>query len=116
MSKTRAIRSVLLAAFLFLGAACTPHQAIDLIFPGADNSTAHRVASCESEYVVTAVSDTNDHGLFQINGPTWNKPWHSDPVAQWIGDHWHLRYDPVVNAIMAKKIRDSQGWDAWTCY
>lgn len=116
------IKTLIAIAVLGLTAgACTPAQAIALIFPN-EQATARRVAACESgggsfeNINIYAVSPTNDHGMFQINATTWNKPWHSDPVAQWIGDHWHLRYDPVVNAIMAKKIRQSQGWDAWTCY
>lgn len=93
--------------------ACTPHQAIDTIFPD-EAATAHRVAKCESNYNPNAVSPTNDHGLFQINA-MWNKPGHHDPVADWIGRNWHRRYDPVVNTIMARKIRDAYGWGMWAC-
>jgi len=95
--------------------ACNPHYAIQRYFP-TEQETAHRVVQCESGYDVNAVSPTNDHGLFQINGTTWNKPGHSDPVADWIGRHWHLRFDPEINAQMAKKIRDKYGWKMWSCY
>lgn len=94
--------------------ACTPHQVIQTVFHD-EVSTAFRVADCESNYDPSAVSPTNDHGLFQINA-MWNQPGHSDPVADWIGRHWHLRYDPVYNALMAKMIRDSYGWYMWSCY
>lgn len=111
--KRRLLTPILALALLF-ATACTPQQAIAAIFPH-ETAKATRVASCESELVPTAVSPTNDHGLFQINAPTWNKPWHPDPVAQWIGANWHKRYDPVTNAIMAKMIRDKYGWAQWTC-
>jgi hypothetical protein len=94
--------------------ACTPAQAIDAVFHD-DRATAHRIARCESNYDPHAVSHTGDHGLFQINAATWNKPGHADPVADWIGRHWHRRYDPVINAVMARKIRDRYGWRMWAC-
>ncbi len=106
--------ALLAAAGLFLSA-CTPRQAIDAIFTGSDNATAHRIVACESGYDPNAVSPTGDHGTFQINAATWNKPGHPDPVADWIGRNWHRRYDPVVNTLMAKKIRDAYGWRMWAC-
>lgn len=104
----------LLVGLLLIGSACTPHEVIYHIFPN-EIDTAHRIVRCESNYDVNAVSPTNDHGLFQINA-MWNKPGHSDEVADWIGRHWNLRYDPVYNALMAKMIRDKYGWDMWSCY
>lgn len=83
---------------------------------GTEYRTALRVAKCESRLDPNAISDTNDHGLLQINATTWNKPWHSDPVAQYIGNNWHNVYDPYHNALMAKKIRDRYGWSKWSCY
>lgn len=107
--------TVLIAALaLLFGAACTPQQAIQAIFP-QEVSKATSIAQCESRMDPNAVSPTNDHGLFQINATTWNKPGHADPVADWIGRNWHKRYDPVTNAIMAKKIRDRYGWNMWAC-
>lgn len=108
-------RFIALCAILGLMTACTPHQAIDVLFKGSDNATAHRIAKCESNYNPSAVSRTNDHGLFQINATTWNKPGHPDPVADWIGRNWHKRYDPATNAIMAKMIKDKYGWKMWSC-
>jgi hypothetical protein len=106
--------SVALFAVVVLSA-CTPHQAIDTLFKGSDNATAHRVVKCESNYNPNAVSRTNDHGLFQINA-MWNKPGHHDPVADWIGRNWHKRYEPATNALMAKMIRDKYGWKMWACH
>lgn len=114
ITRKRKRTSALLVAALLFGSACTPHEVIYHVFPN-ELQTAHRVAECESRYDVNAVSRTNDHGLFQINA-IWNQPGHSDPVADWIGRHWHLRYDPVYNALMAKKIRDKYGWGMWSCY
>lgn len=108
------LRVLLLSVAMFAVAACTPQEVIDHIFAG-EVGKATAIAQCESEMDVNAVSHTNDHGLFQINEPTWNRPDHSDEVARWIGKHWHLRYDPAVNAIMAKKIRDKYGWKMWEC-
>lgn len=109
------MRRLALVAVALLLTACTPQQAIDAIFP-AERAVAHRIAQCESNYNPWAVSPTNDHGLFQINGTTWNKPGHADPVADYIGRNWHRRYDPVVNATMARKIRDAYGWRMWACF
>lgn len=112
LNKLKRFGGLLIAVVML--SACTPHQAIDVIFKG-DTTTAHRVAKCESNYNPDAVSPTGDHGLFQINH-IWNKPGHHDPVADWIGRNWHKRYDPVTNSIMAKMIRDKYGWGMWSCY
>lgn len=76
---------------------------------------ACRVAACESKYDTGAVSPTNDHGLFQINEPTWNKPGHHDPVADWIGRNWSGVYSARVNMEMARRIVASYGWGMWSC-
>lgn len=105
----------MLIPFALVAGACSPQQVIDAIFYD-DRATAHRVADCESNYDPGAVSPTGDHGLFQINAATWNKPGHPDPVADFIGRNWHRRYDPVMNALMANKIQDRYGWRMWSCY
>ena len=109
------MRALALAVAALLLSACTPRQAIDVIFTGHDNATAHRIAACESGYNPNAVSRTADHGVFQINAPTWARPGHPDPVADWIGRNWHRRYDPVVNTLMAKMIQQKYGWAMWAC-
>lgn len=112
-NKLRAIFVSLIAVVAL--SACTPQDAINVIFTGSDNATAHRVVKCESNYNPNAVSPTNDHGLFQINA-MWNKPGHPDEVADWIGRNWSKRYDPATNALMAKMIRQKYGWKQWSCY
>lgn len=114
MNKLRTLFISVIAVVML--SACTPHQAINTLFTGSDNTTAHRVVKCESNYNPNAVSSTNDHGLFQINATTWNKPGHPDPVADFIGRNWHRRYEPAMNALMAKKIRERYGWKMWSCY
>lgn len=84
------------------------------VFPGEVNY-ACQVMWCESRGDAGARSSTNDHGLLQINAPTWNRPGHSDPVAHFIGSHWHLIYDPWSNLVMAEKIRSKYGWRMWSC-
>lgn len=84
------------------------------VFPG-EVPKACSVLVCESKGDPGAVSDTNDHGLLQVNAPTWNHPGHSDAVAHFIGVHWDRIYDPWSNLVMAQKIRHHYGWDQWTC-
>lgn len=96
----------------------TPERIIEEVFAG-QVATAKRVAWCESKFDTAPrrnPSPTNDWGLFQINATTWNKPNHPDPVAQFIGAHWHNVTDPWTNALMAKKIVDRYGWRMWSCY
>ena len=103
----------LVLASLAMGA-CSPEGAIAVHFP-SEIGKATAIAQCESGMDPNAVSSTNDHGLFQINATTWNKPGHPDPVADYIGRHWHLRYDAYHNAHFAKLIRQKYGWDMWAC-
>jgi hypothetical protein len=63
------------------------------------------VLLCESSGDTGARSRTNDHGLLQINAPTWNRPGHSDPVAHFIGVHWDRVYDGWSNLVMGPEDR-----------
>lgn len=109
------MKRIILAIFLTLTlGACSPHQVVATIFPG-EVTKASSVVGCESEWNTYAVnSSSGASGLFQIH-PFWNKPGHADPVADYIGRNWHKRFDPTTNALMAKKIRDTYGWDEWVC-
>lgn len=116
--RRRARRLPLLAVFgiaLLFGAACTPQEAVWMHF--ADNgssgelhSQAQRVVSCESGWNPTAVSPTNDHGLFQIN-----RRWHEASFTQVTGQSWDKVYDPYWNALYARHIYNTQGWSPWSC-
>jgi hypothetical protein len=85
-------------------------------YGGAVVTTARRIVACESGFNPRAVSSTGDYGTFQINKATWNKPGHSDPVADFIGRNWGQVFDPFVNAEMARRIYAAYGWRMWACY
>ena len=85
-------------------------------FPGEESTACRVFIGCESGGDPNAVSATGDHGISQINAATWNRPGHHDPVADWIGRHWHDVYDPDTNLAMAKRIRDAYGWGSWSCF
>lgn len=59
----------------------------------------------ESNWRPTAVSATDDHGLVQLNRPSWQR---------YFGARWSLRYDPVANVRMGYRVWRLQGWSAWT--
>lgn len=108
------VRRIIFVIAVFALSACTPEAIIREVF-GAEGDRAVRIAKCESQLNPDAVSSTNDHGIMQINRPTWNKPNHPDPVAQFIGQNWHNVYDARTNAEMALKIRQTYGWQMWSC-
>jgi hypothetical protein len=92
---------------LTLGA-CSPQQWINNVF-GAEAPAATRVAQCESHMNPGAVSATNDHGLFQINGV------HRPAFSRVTGQPWSEIYNPEWNTRFAKHLYDTQGWRPWTC-
>ena len=101
-------RLVLFAGALLVGGACTPNEAIAVLFQ--DNAgSATRVAECESGMDPGAVSPTNDHGLFQINAV------HQQQFEQVTGQPWSSVYDPYWNTYYAKWLYDNQGWGPWAC-
>lgn len=92
------------------------HPAIAAHFgTGELGHQAQRVAACESELDAGAVSPTNDHGLFQINRPTWDKPEAWDGWQQVTGTSWSAVYDADTNARFARQLYDRSGWGPWTC-
>ncbi len=107
--RLRAARLALaLGAAGLLGGACTPNEAIAVLFP--DNAgEATRIADCESSMDPNAVSRTNDHGLFQINAV------HQADFERVTGQPWSAVYDPYWNSVFAKHLYDTQGWQPWTC-
>jgi len=100
---------VALGVALLGGAACSPQQQIAQIF-GAKAAEAERVAWCESRLDPSAVSSTNDHGLFQINAT-----YHRTSFEQVTGQPWEMVYDGFWNTVYAKHLYDTQGWQPWTC-
>ncbi len=106
----------LLAVLALALAGCSPAQAIALTFgnqavggSGRLAAEANQVAWCESEHTPTAVSPTNDHGLFQINAV------HQRSFTAVTGQPWSAVYEPLWNAVYAKHLHDRLGWQPWTC-
>lgn len=59
----------------------------------------------ESSWNARAVSRTDDHGLVQLNRPSW---------ARHFGARWASVYDPVENVRMGYRVWRIQGFGAWT--
>lgn len=78
-------------------------------------SQALAVARCESNLSPTASSPTNDHGVFQINRPTWDAPSAWDGWQQQTGTSWANVYDARTNTEFARALYDRQGWRPWAC-
>jgi hypothetical protein len=72
-----------------------------------DVATAFRIVECESRWDPSAVSPTNDHGLFQINAI------HLQPGGAGYGMD---PYNPVENITIARRLYDESGWRPWVCY
>jgi hypothetical protein len=70
---------------------------------------ATKIARCESGLRPTAVSPTNDHGLFQINIV------HQATFTSVTGQPWSAVYDALTNTRYAKWLYDRQGWAPWSC-
>ena len=101
----RLIAAVGLAVVL---GACSPQHWINNVFQ-AEAPAATRVATCESQMNPTAVSPTNDHGLFQINAV------HRPEFERVTGQPWSKVYDARWNTVYARHLYDSQGWRPWSC-
>lgn len=87
------------------------HPYVDIIASyDWDVSEALEIVDCESGFDPTAVSKTNDHGLFQHNGR-----FGPDRFAI-VGYSWSQRYDPVVNTEVAYWLwSQTRDWRHWTC-
>jgi hypothetical protein len=70
---------------------------------------ATKIARCESGLRPTAVSPTDDHGLFQINAV------HKANFTTVTGQPWSEIYNPMMNTRYAKWLYDRQGWAPWAC-
>lgn len=76
---------------------------------GSEASRAKAIANCESKMNPNAVSPTNDHGLFQINGI------HRASFERVTGASWSQIYNPELNTQFAHWMWSNQGWSPWTC-
>jgi hypothetical protein len=70
-----------------------------------DHAKAVCIAFRESRFRPWVVSDTDDHGLFQLNRPTW---------SSYFGDEWSRVYSPKSNVEMAHEVWLQGGWWPWT--
>ena len=66
-----------------------------------------RIMRCESRGVPTAVSHTDDHGLFQIHWPIWGPAYNVSRTDL---------YDPILNTDIAWRVFAQQGYGAWVCH
>lgn len=99
---------ITVVAVLTLGA-CSPLAYIGMVF-GDHYHEAAAVAECESGLDPTARSaGGGNHGLFQINNV------HRAAFEQVTGQPWSAVYDPYWNAVYAKSLYDSSGWQPWRC-
>jgi hypothetical protein len=76
---------------------------------GPAAADAIKIAQCESGLRPTAVSPTDDHGLFQINAL------HQADFTRITGQPWSAVYDAMANTRYAKWLFDRQGWAPWSC-
>jgi len=83
----------------------TIEQKIRDTFP-EDPETALKIAKCESNFIPTAKSPTNDHGLMQINLTV-----HSGRVKEMGIDV----YDVDDNLRFARLLYDESKWKPWVC-
>lgn len=114
-----------LSARVHDGSAATKQQvkqAIRQVFGPRRSEQAICVSTHEAHLSNTAVSPTDDHGEFQINGPTW-----FGKVAKWTDRRGRVIrkiyvqrrfiYDPVYNARVAYVIsHGGTNWNPWSVY
>lgn len=73
---------------------------------------AVRVALCESDLQPRAVSPTNDHGVFQLNAPSWRSRFGDVTGVAWADGVYHAD----LNARFARWLHDvTGGWSHWAC-
>ena len=73
---------------------------------------AVRVAQCESRLDPQAVSPTNDHGVFQLNAPSWARRFEQVTGQPWNPDVYHAE----ANARFARwLVEETGGWSHWAC-
>ena len=86
-------------------------SSIKAAFPADQVATACRIMLCESGGNPSAVSPTNDHGLFQINAPSWRGTF-ADVTGQPFDPGV---YDPAANIRFARWLWGQSGWGPWSC-
>lgn len=79
---------------------------------GSLGDTAVRIAQCESGLDPHARSRTNDHGVFQLNAPSWSSRFQQVTGQPWNPDVYHAE----ANARFARwLVNETGGWSHWAC-
>ncbi|MCP5026174.1 MAG: hypothetical protein GY929_07790, partial [Actinomycetia bacterium] len=86
---------------------------VSVLFTGADQRHAVRIAACESGSLtqgIDVVSPSDDHGRWQHNGR------YTAARLAAVGHPDGDPYDLWVNGLMTRRLVDqSGGWGAWSC-
>lgn len=86
-------------------------------FPADQVDRACEIADCESGFDPGAVSDSNDHGLFQLHAgnPRFPGGWQA-AFERLTGElFFHAVYDPALNVEFAAWLHAQSGWQPWVC-
>lgn len=79
---------------------------------GPTGDKAVQIAICESDLNPRAVSKTDDHGIMQLNRPSWERKFRSVTGVSWSEGVYHASY----NAKFAKWLYDTTGgFSHWAC-
>lgn len=79
---------------------------------GALGDRAVRIAICESDLNPRAVSPTNDHGVMQLNAPSWRYRFEQVTGLAWNPNVYHAD----ANAAFARWLHDETGgFSHWAC-
>ena len=84
-------------------------------FPANEIDNACRIIGCESKGDPNAVSPTSDHGIWQANKRTWDKPDHPEGWQQVTGTEWGMTHNPEVSTKWAAWLWGRSGWSPWVC-
>lgn len=88
---------------------------LDLVsayFPADQVHHACEVLLCESGGNPRAISHTDDHGIFQLNRPSWERRF-PEVTGQPFLDGV---YDPEANIRFAAWLQSEAGWGQWVCH
>jgi len=87
-------------------------------FPSWNEGLALCIAHRESGLNPHAISRTNDHGVAQLNRPTWDSRWnprvlYAHPGGLGIATDWRKIYDPVYSTWLYRYMVSLKGFGPW---
>jgi len=100
---------MLIAALVVLGSACSPAQVGVAQFQPAQRAVASCIVKRESGGNPSAISATNDYGLFQINRAAHKRQFE----ARYGAPFERKALDPVLNGKYAAYLYSVAGWSPW---